>query len=335
MKRRFDYVWPFIGLAAVVFSIYLLSREFNNPTHPVSLTGIWAAIVERGPHAFVLCLASTLVAYTALAAYDRVALLHVGQHVSWFVVSVVSFTAYALAHNIGASVFSQGVVRYRAYSRFGLTVAQVAVISAFCAFTFGYGAAFLGGLVLLFEPSIVQRLFDVPSGVALALGVALLAGVALYQIGALMHFKPLVIRGFHIEYPASKIALIQLMLAPLEIIGAAGIIYFALPDIGNPGFPVVLGVFLASFCAGLISSAPGGIGVFEFVFLKAMPEIPSEKVLAALIVFRLLYLLIPLLLGCVVVLFSERQGFVDALRVFLSRRGMRPKTAKPDSHLPG
>lgn len=334
MKGRFDYVWPFVGLAAVVLSIYLLSREFTNPNHPISVYGIWLAIIDRGPHAFALCVASTLVAYAALAAYDRVALAHVGRHVSWVIVSIVSFTAYALAHNIGASVFSQGVVRYRAYQRFGLSVAQVAVISAFCAFTFAYGAMFLAGLVLLFEPSIVQRLFDVPSGIALALGVALLAAVALYQVGALMHFKSLVIRGFHIEYPRPTIAATQLVLAPLEIIGAAGIIYFALPELGNPGFPVVLGVFLASFCAGLISSAPGGIGVFEFVFLKAMPEIPSEKVLAALIVFRVLYLLIPLLLGCVVVLFSERQGFVDAFRVFLSRRGMRPRTRKPQSRLP-
>jgi len=323
MKNKLEYLWPIVGLAAVVFSIYLLSKELKG----VEVGQVWQAAVDRGLLMFLFAVGSTLVAYAALAWYDRIALLHIGRKLSWPIVSVVSFTAYALGHNIGVSVLSSGLVRYRAYSRMGLNVGEVAVVTAFCAFTFAYGAIFLGGIVLTGEPGLLSRLFSFPKGVAFAIGLGMLAFIALYQFGAIFHFKPLRFRSVEIAYPKPGIAFRQLFAAPLEIIGAAGIIYFALPDALNPGFFVVLGMFLASFCAGLISNAPGGAGVFEAVFFMIMlphtanPDDPSviqdkAAILAALLEFRLLYLLIPLAISCAIVLYTERQtigGLIGSL----------------------
>ena len=95
--------------------------------------------------------------------------------------------------------------------------------------------------------------------------------------------------------------------APWSCIGATGIIYFALPAAANPGFVVVLGVFVASFSIALISHAPGGLGVLEFTFLQAMPDAPQANVVAALLVFRLLYLILPLVFALIVVLDYERK----------------------------
>jgi len=94
---------------------------------------------------------------------------------------------------------------------------------------------------------------------------------------------------------------------PLELVGASGIIYFALPAAANPGFAVVLGVFVASFSIALMSHAPGGLGVLEFTFVEAMPDAPQPNVVAALLVFRLLYLILPLMFALVVVLNYERK----------------------------
>jgi len=98
----------------------------------------------------------------------------------------------------------------------------------------------------------------------------------------------------------------QLLAGPIELAGAAAIIYFALPEAGNPGYVVVLGIFLASFTLALLSHAPGGLGVLEVTFLTALPEMNPNDVLAALIVFRLLYLLIPFGLSLFVVLAFEK-----------------------------
>jgi uncharacterized membrane protein YbhN (UPF0104 family) len=122
-----------------------------------------------------------------------------------------------------------------------------------------------------------------------------------------------VLGGFRLEYPRPEVTIRQLCAGPLELLGAAGIIYFALPEAGNPGFFVVLGVFLASFTAALASNAPGGLGVFEFFFIKAMPSVPQFEVLAALLVFRLFYLLIPLCFAIVVVVLFERRRLTEVI----------------------
>jgi uncharacterized membrane protein YbhN (UPF0104 family) len=235
-------------------------------------------------------------------------------------VSITSFTTYALSHNIGASVFSGALVRYRAYSSKGLSAPQIAVLVALCSFTFGLGTIFLGGIVLTTNPTILERLEGLLPDVltnpttARAIGFILLALVLLYVLGSALHLRPVVIRTFKLEYPRPAVMVRQIIAAPLELLGAAGIIYFTLPVELEPSFLVVLGVFLASFSAALISHAPGGLGVFELVFLTAMPDIPKPDVLAALIIFRLFYLLIPFALSIVVVLLFERAKMAQAWR---------------------
>lgn len=310
MKLKLDYVWPLIGLGAVVFSFWLLFREFRGS----SLEDVWDALTAIPMHRVGLAFAATLAAYWALAWYDRIALLHLGRKLGWGFISVVSFTTYALSHNIGASVFSGAMVRYRAYSTKGLSAGEIAVLVAFCSFTFAFGMVATGGVVFTFEPDLIHRLLSVPEWTARFIGIACLSFVALYMIGSALNFRPLVIRNFKLEYPRLPIATRQLVAGPLEIIGAAAIIYFALPEQGNPGFFIVLGIFVATFSAALISQAPGGLGVIEVLFVTALPDIPKLEVLAALIVFRLFYLLIPLALSIPVVLLFERSRFRLALR---------------------
>jgi uncharacterized membrane protein YbhN (UPF0104 family) len=317
MKRVLDFIWPAIGFFAVALSVWLLYKEFRGQHIGPE---VWRALKAIPPSHYALAAGSTLLAYAALAWYDRIALRHLGvTHISWFFISLCSFTTYALAHNIGASVVSGGMVRYRAYHSKGLTATQVAVLVALCSLTFGLGTMLMGGLVLIFEPQQLARFNGIlPDAVtnpatAFAIGVVLLALVAIYMVGSIFGFKPLIIRGFRLEYPKPDIAVRQLLAAPLELIGAAGIIYFALPEAGNPGFFVVLAVFIASFSAALASNAPGGLGVFELLFIKAMPATPQAEVLTALLVFRLLYLIIPLLFSLVIVVLFERSKLKEVL----------------------
>jgi uncharacterized membrane protein YbhN (UPF0104 family) len=317
MKNLREFAWPLIGLTAVVVSGYLLYRELRH----ISLAEVGLSLSAIPPHRYLLAGLATLVAYAALAWYDRIALLHLGvRHISWLFVSVCSFTTYALSHNIGASVFSGAVVRYRAYTSKGLSAAQVAVLVALCSFTFGLGTILLGGLVLTLDPGLLSRLQGLlPSALtsptsARVLGLALLGFVLLYVVGSILHLRPITVRAFKLEYPRPAVMGRQLLAAPLELLGAAGIIYFALPEAQNPGFLVVLAVFLASFSAGLASHAPGALGVFELIFLTAMPDIPKPDLLAALLVFRLFYLLIPFAASIVVVLLYERSRLAQAWR---------------------
>ena len=310
MKRLSNFLWPVVALVAMGFSFWLLYKELRGLSAGDVLTSLAAISIKN----WLLAALSSLVAYAALAWYDRIALLHLGRKFSWTLISLVSFTTYALSHNIGFSMFSGAVVRYRVYSTKGLSMAEVAFLVGFCSFTFALGTVLLGGLVLVFEPQIVQRLFDAPVWLARTGGFVMLGLVALYFAGSTLRLKPLHLGKFKLEYPGINITLRQMVAAPIELLGASGIIYFALPEAGNPGYFIVLGIFLASFSAGLLSHAPGGLGVIEFVFVKAMPDAPQAQVVAALIVFRLLYLIIPLLFSLVVVFFFERGRLAETIR---------------------
>ncbi len=316
MKRVQDVAWPIIGASAVAVSSWFLFRDLRG----LSLASLRDAIASISLARWLLAIGSTLCAYAALAWYDRIALMHLGRRIGWRFVSVTSFTTYALSHNIGASVFSGAVVRYRAYSIKGLSVAEVGVLVAFCSFTFALGVVTLGGFVLLFHPELVRRYASAPLWLGDAAAVALLGASSLYVIGALLHFRPLKMGAFELVYPRPPVAARQMLAGPLELLGAAGIVFFALPEAANPGFAVVLGVFLASFSLALVSHAPGGLGVLEIAFLRAMPDAPQANVVAALLVFRLLYLILPLMFALVVVLVFER----DRLRSILSPKGGHP-----------
>ena len=97
----------------------------------------------------------------------------------------------------------------------------------------------------------------------------------------LITLKPLAIGKFRLHYPALPIVARQLIVGPLEILAAAAIIYFALPAEHNPGYVIVLGIFLFSFAVAQASHAPGGLGVLEVVFLTGLSEMDPAAVLAA------------------------------------------------------
>ena len=297
------FIWPAAATVAIVISGWLLYHELRG----LSLEELGDSLAAIPASGWLLSALCTLAAYAALAGYDRLALLHLRRRVNWLFIAICSFTTYALSHNLGASVFSGAVVRYRAYSSRGLTPQEIGVLVAFCSFTFVLGVVLLTGLVLVMEPEITDRIADLMhDDLSVTTGYLLLALVGLYVLGSWLGLKPLRIGSFRIHYPRLPVVARQLAIGPVELLAAAGIVYFALPEAGNPGYPIVLGIFLISFSVALLSHAPGGVGVLEVVFIMGLPEMDPADVLAALLVFRLFYLLIPLAIAIGVLLMFER-----------------------------
>jgi len=300
------YLWPVVGAATIAVCGWLLYKELRG----LSLDDVWDSLTAISGLHWLLAALSTLVAYAALAGYDRIALMHLGRNVNLWFITVSSFTTYALSHNIGASVISGGVVRYRAYSSKGLSGREIGALIALCSFTFALGTLVLAGLVLVLKPHIIERFGDgFPISASSATGYGILALVGLYVVISFLRPRSIKIGSTQLTYPSPRVVLSQLIIGPLELIGAAGIIYFALPEVGNPGFIVVLGIFLVSFSAALISHAPGGLGVLELVFVMGLPDMDQADVIAALLVFRLFYLLIPFAIALAVIFIFERTQY--------------------------
>ncbi|WP_039952524.1 lysylphosphatidylglycerol synthase transmembrane domain-containing protein [Bartonella melophagi] len=295
MKLK-KFIWPFIGILTMLISIRILYIKLST----IFLIDVLDRLADLKVHQWLLACFCSLIAYAALAGYDRIALQHLGRKISWVFIAICSFTTYALSHNIGASVFSGAVVRYRAYKMKGLSGTEVAILVGFCSFTFVIGTILLSGIVLILQPEIITLIYeDLPVWLGTIIGVILLAFIALYTFGSWFQLKPLYIsKKIQLSYPRLKIVTQQLLISPLELLGAAGIIYAVLSRNTDICFISVLGVFLASFTITLLSNAPaGGVGVLEALFMAGMPQIDPANVIAALIVFRMLYLIIPLIIS--------------------------------------
>ena len=213
-KHHLGFLWPVVGLAAVGFASWLLYKELRGLSAADVWEGLWAISHTR----YLAAVAATFAAYVALTWYDRIALLHLGRKMSWLFTSATSFTAYALSHNIGMSVIPGAMVRYRAYSSKGLSIPEVAVLVAFCSFTFALGTTLLGGLVLTIAPDVVRH-FGLPLWVGQMTGLGMLGLVGLYVAGSLLHLPPLMLGNFRVVYPRPAIMLRQVIAGPLELVG--------------------------------------------------------------------------------------------------------------------
>ena len=328
--RLVPYIWPLVGVCIMVAAFFVLSRQAKT----LSLAAIMASLRAIPPHRLVLGAGAAILAYGALAGYDRIALRQLKRNLPMWFVTLVSFTTYALSHNIGGTIIAGGAMRYRAYSTRGMSLGEVTFLVLFASFTYVLGLAMLMGILLVVDPALVERFTALIDGVlhwlgyahgasvlatpdtllmaARTSGVVMLALVGLYVLGSLFGFKPIEMRWLHVHYPSPAVVWRQLLIAPLEPIGAAGIIYFALPPSVHVDFVTMLGVFIASFSVGLISHSPGGLGVLEALCVAAMPEVAKPTMLAALIVFRLFYLVVPLCLSLVIAVAFERQRWRQA-----------------------
>ena len=217
MMKRSDVAWTLIGVLAVLLSGYLLYHEVRN----ISLSELTDSLQAIGARRWLLAALSTLGAYVALAWYDRIAMAHLGKKMSWWFIALCSFTTYALAHNIGASVFSGALVRYRAYRSRGLTPQEIGILIVFCSLTFALGTLLAGGAVLILKPQLLHRAVDSDSWVSIVVGSTLLMLVALYAFGAWRQLPPWRLGKWHIEYPRLPIVGRQLLAGPLELLCAA------------------------------------------------------------------------------------------------------------------
>jgi len=298
------FIWPVIGLLAIVGSFWFLAHDPE--IRSLTWEGLREAFREINLHHWLLIILCTLGCYINLAFYDVIALQHLRKKVGFPFVVGCALTTYSLAHTIGASAFSGAVIRYRAYTTKGLSGPEVGVLVTFCSLTFSLAVMIVLGFAFLLTPGLGDRVSaHISPHVVQWVALVTLAIVVAYLASSALGLPDLKIRNFRISYPRFSIALKQVTIAPVELLFAAGILYFALPEANNPGYMVVMGVFVVGFSLALLSHAPGGIGVFEAVVIAGLPEFPVDVKIAALLVFRLFYLMLPLVVGLVLVAMFE------------------------------
>jgi phosphatidylglycerol lysyltransferase len=272
--------------------------------------------------AIMLALLATALGYATLTMFDALALRYLGKDLHFHRTALASFIGYAFAHGLGFAILSGGAVRYRLYSAWGLSALEIGAIVAFNSMTTFLGLASLIGLACLGAPGAIGALLGVPAAVITAIGMALAAVVVGYHGLTIVVRAPLRVRRWQLRLPSPALALLQTLISLLDWSLAAFALYVLLPADLSLGFFVLLGIFALANLGGLLSHVPGGIGVFEGLMLLAIPsEGHAAGVAAALIAYRLIYYLLPLLLAALLLGVHQLLTATDAVE--------RPKRARP------
>jgi phosphatidylglycerol lysyltransferase len=261
-------------------------------------------IVATPPSRLWLALLLTAINYALLTGYDFLAFAYIGKTLSRRQVAATAFLAYAIANNIGFSALSGASVRYRFYSRWGITWEELSRLVFSYSLTFWLGLLTLGGLSLAFSP-----LHAAGSVAAYApiLGWMLLAAVAALVATSMFRHTPFKVRSLELPLPSPRLVFLQLGVSVLEWGFAGAVLYVLLPPSGLT-FLGFLGAFFAAILIGMASHVPGGVGVFEgLMVLLLKPYLSSGQLLPALAAYRAVYYLLPLVVALIALVADELQ----------------------------
>ncbi len=265
-----------------------------------SFDDIMASILAIPNLNLALALLFVVGSYLCLTGFDALAVRYVGRSLPYRQVALTSFVSLSIGHNVGGAAFSSGALRYRYYSGFGLSGLEVGKVIAFCGVTVALGLACLAGIALLFGPDVGLGAVGLGPGMALGVGILCLAAVVLYVLLAWWLTKPLVVRGHEFHMPSVRLAAAQVVVGMANFACVAAALHQLLA--GAASFPETVTAYVLGNVGWLVSHVPGGLGVLEFVIGSILG---IGEVIGALIVFRVLYFLLPLLLGGALLAGSE------------------------------
>jgi phosphatidylglycerol lysyltransferase len=294
---------PLLSLGLLAIAAVVLWREFA----VVTPAAIGRAIQAWGPARIGYALLLTVLSYGLLTCNEWMGLRWAGKPLPYRIAAIASFTAYAFAHNLGLNLVTGTSLRWRIYSARGLTLPDVLKVTAYCATSFGMGMATLAGLALTLEPDAALRMLGVPLWLLRAAGVGALAAPTVYLAATAFLRDSVTLFGHTLALPRLQDALAQVVIGAVDNLASAALVYVLTP--AGVGFGAFAGAYVTATTAGLISSLPGGVGVFESVMATLLREVPRDGLAAALLGYRLFYYALVLVCAAsVLALYESREG---------------------------
>ena len=311
MKQYFRYLGPVLITCIFVGAIYLLHHKLK----AYSIAQIRESLTQISNWRLLASVGLMVVNYIILVGYDWLALIAIHKPLPVQRTALVSFIGQAVSYNFGA-LLGGTTVRYRFYSAWGFSFEDIVRLVLMLAVTFWVGALGLCGAVFLVAPPEIpaELLAKMPLKDVRILG-ALLLGIALsYLVLCFFIRKPVHIFGKEFVFPPPKIAILQALVAGVDLIAAAGCMYVLLPGDLNISFMQFLPSYLMAQVAVVLTHVPGGVGVFELVILHLTQTPREQVVVAAVLCFRVIYFILPLLAAVVLLAIYEARARKHALR---------------------
>lgn len=297
----------FFALAAYMLYVQLSKYQWSD---------IKSALFSIPNRNLAYACAASFLGYVALSSYDYLALRYIGRKLAPWKWIFAGFIGFSVSNNAGHAIVSGGAIRYRLYTRWRFHASEVVRMVTFSGFTYLFGCFFLIILGYFLTPNHAFGEGSVSHLTTVIITLVSAAGLLFYFWATLFYKKPIVIKDVEFDIPSFKMALAQVFIGGADILLASLVLYFSLIPFVNIPFDVFIGVFIIAQVLGVFSQVPGGLGVFEGLFMLIIPGEHNQALLfGALIAYRIIYYLLPLLISGIALFVYE--GY---LRYCRSRR---------------
>jgi glycosyltransferase 2 family protein len=285
--NRIAFAISLLIIAAASITLFRLLRD-------VELDKVVAALTAMTPRTILLAGALVAAGYVSLTFYDFFALRTIGRRqVPYLIAALASFTSYSIGHNLGATVFTGGVVRLRIYSPWGLGVIDIAKIAFVTGLTFWLGNAFILGLSMAYDPEAASAIDQLPPWLNRTIALVGLASIIGYVLWLVPAPRKIGSGEWRITLPDARLTFIQIGIGVLDLTIGALAMYVLLPAEPAIDFLTLLVTYVLATLLGFISHAPGSLGVFDAALLLGLAHFDRNEAIASLLIFRLLYFILP------------------------------------------
>lgn len=300
---RWSIVKRVLGIAFVAVVVYLIYRSLSGVDWPQ----VWQSLKAYNVATLLPVVGLACVSFALHASFDILGRRYTGHHLSAPRVMVIAFIAYVFNLNVGAMIGGLGM-RLRLYSRANVSGSQVAGIYTIAIITNWTGYMLLAGVVLTAMPPTLPADWGITPWMLRALGVLMLAcGLGYWLACAKARTRSIRFKRHVFRLPGFRFALLQNALSVTNWIVLASILNLLLPK--EVTLWQALGALLVGAVAGALAHIPAGIGVLEAVFVVMLrPVAPEHVVVAALIAYRALYYLLPMVIASAAYAWMELRG---------------------------
>jgi uncharacterized membrane protein YbhN (UPF0104 family) len=313
--------WKRLGVAASLVIIAIAITTLVRMLRGVDTGVVLVALAEKPLMQIGLAAMCVIGSFCTLTFYDLFALRTVGKkHVPYRIAALSSFTSYVIGHNIGATVFTGGAIRFRIYSDYGLTAIDVAKICFLSGLTFWLGNLFVLGVGMAWHPSAASAMDLLPPSINRLIALGCLAGIAAYLVWIFTGKgrRQLGQHGWKVFLPSARLTLVQIGIGVADLGFCALAFYLLMPVYPDVDFVSVAVVFILATLLGFASHAPGSLGVFDAAMLVALPQFTREHLVATLLLYRMLYFVIPFMLA--ITILGMRELWLNVVQPWRERR---------------
>ncbi len=311
LGRVLRWVGPAIAVVLIAGAAWVLWDMATK----MSFADVHAAALALPAHRFALALLLTLTGLCALATYDLLA-LHALNYVSSVSLARAVFgglIANVFANTLGFPLLSGGGARYRIYSMVGVSFSVVARLIVMSWLTMWSGILFVLGLALTLEPTTQYPVFP-HHFIDRIVGLVVLVALTSFIVWLARKRRAIRVSGMVVRMPKAKPAFLMVLAGAIDLLAACGTLYVLLPPDAVPDAARYLVTYSIAFLAGMAANTPGGVGVFEATVVTGLGIAHRPDVAAALILFRLIYFVLPLVVALLLLAVLEGRHRLAARR---------------------